>query len=113
VGPYGTLLREAVIRPVGAQRDYLDCPEAVEDLAAELLGGNAQLLVDRYKLHASPCIVKFRSTSPCEKAVPSALGYLHRSLQRDPEPAHDTAYFSNEGNRVPLSDILDVQWPSG
>ena len=72
-GPDAFLVREAIFDKSGAQHNFVDAPEAVEDVAAMLAGSGAAALLECFRSASRPYIVKFRTTSPDRRAAWASL----------------------------------------
>lgn len=109
-GPNGSLLRDAVVAPSGAQRDYLFCPEIVEDLAEHMGGPHASDVLDLYRRRTHPCIVWFVSRDKRPDAISRALMYAWASVNEDEDPGFWNTCFEGWGRKVPFADIVRVEW---
>lgn len=89
-GPDAFLVREAIFDKSGAQHNFVDAPEAVEDVAAMLAGSGAAALLECFRSASRPCIVKFRTTSPDRRAASAALHYVYAKHWKLglPQPPH-------------------------
>src|SRR5208282_3381940 len=80
-GPWGFLVRDAIVQPYSETHDYLKAPEIVEDLSQMIVGKkNARLLIEKFQERTRPCIVKFRSIAPREDVAQVALYYCYCSI---------------------------------
>ena len=114
-GPYRfLLLRDVVVRPSGAHRDYLDTPEIVLTYLAHSVGGEstAQIL-DLLRNRTSRCVVWFVGRERREDVLKHALMYVYRVIHSDGDPNHWNTCFNGDGKTVPFRDILKVEWLDG
>jgi hypothetical protein len=109
-GPFGFLVRDAIVRRDRLTHDYLAAPELVEDLAGSLAGDNAPLLIDEFRRNTKPCIVKFRSTMPRPDVVEAALFYCYRTSWGQEQCIKMNTNFDGEGQAIPHADIVSIKY---
>jgi hypothetical protein len=109
-GPYGSLLRETVVRPTGAHRDFLDTPEIVFDLAHSVGGTSAPAILDLYRQRTCRCVVWFVARDPRRDVTKFALMYAWSCAQSSDDPGYWNTCFNGGGIAVPSSDIVKIEW---
>jgi hypothetical protein len=112
-GPYGSLLREVVVRPTGAHRDFLDTPEIVYDLAQFVGGSAASRIREMYRSRTRRCIVWFIGREHRPDVLKHALMYVHHAVRGENDPGHWNTCFNGGGKGIPREDILKVEWLDG
>jgi hypothetical protein len=112
-GPYGSLLRETVVTPTGAHRDFLASPEIVYDLAHSIAGPRAAEVLDLYRARTNRCVVWFANREPRSDVIKHALAYVHHVVRGDDDPGFWNTSFNGGGVGVPASDIVKVEWIDG
>ncbi|WP_150125198.1 hypothetical protein [Aquaspirillum sp. LM1] len=75
-GPYGFLIKDSVINKHGIFHDFYNRPEAVEEIAGELLGENWELLMQRFQSITKPYVVSFWAEAG-ESELADAATYLY------------------------------------
>lgn len=91
-GPFAFLIRDVALHAPEPHHSYVEVPEMVEDISANLLGGNYIELVDRFKEITNPFVVSFISGSEGYE-LPYALWYL--KLIEDGEEEVEAASIAN------------------
>lgn len=112
-GPYGSLLRDVVLRPTGAHRDFLDTPEIVYDLAHSVGSTGAAQIIELYRRRTSRCVVWFIGRDRRQDVLKHALMYTYRVIHADGDPNHWNTCFNGRGKTVSFDDILNVEWLDG
>lgn len=115
-GPFGFLCRDAAAHPRGLNGGYVECPELIQDIAGELLGGNYEDLVLRFNASRHSCVVHFEGAAN-DYALGGALRYAYESLieGRDSVEAANSVSvcFDGGGEPVPPSRIVRIEILSG
>lgn len=75
-GPYGFLIKDSVINKHGIFHGFYNRPEAVEEIAGELLGENWGLLMQRFQSITKPYVVSFWAEAG-ESELADAATYLY------------------------------------
>jgi hypothetical protein len=110
-GPHAFLLRSAAILAPGANHQYMNAPEYVEDFAGLLLGANGGVLVDRFRKAAKPCLIKFRgggSLRHLQHLMQYTLLRIHGYNEETAAEIANTC-FSPTGADVQPADIVEVE----
>ena len=80
-GPYAFLVQEALFSPEQLRHwDYLEIPEAVDDICNYYQEKQGQDLGARFVAATCPCIVKFQSTPEDSYELQQALNYIAGAL---------------------------------
>lgn len=110
-GPFAFLIRDVAIHAPGGQHNYLQSPEAVEDISGALLGRNCDALINRFKAITKPYLIMF-TADPQGHEIPCALFYVklvndgHHSIE-----AADGANtcFCGNGRVIPPDQIRSIE----
>jgi hypothetical protein len=111
-GPCAVLLRDAALGQ-GKTRNFLKAPEIVEDLAEAVGGARAADILAEYQRTTLPCLVTFRTQDSRTALARAALAYCHAWLHGDEDPLFWNRCFDGQGQAVPPSDLLSVEWLDG
>lgn len=76
-GPYGFLIKDAAINKHGFFHSFCNRPEAIEEIAGELLGENWGLLMQRFQFITKPYVVSFWAEAG-KSELADAATYLYR-----------------------------------
>ena len=110
-GPFAFLIRNVAIQAPGANHNYVEAPEMVEDIAGSLLGENYMDLVNRFQKITIPCVVSFLSESKGYELA-HALFFLKLiedgELEIDAGSAANT-FFNAEGQLISPDKIQGVE----
>jgi hypothetical protein len=110
-GPFAFLIKDVAIKAPGANHNYTEAPEMVQDIAGGLLGKNYSLLVDRFKEVTSPFIVSFTS-EPKGGEVSRALLYLKLIEDGESEIEAGSAankFFNSHGEAISADRIRNIE----
>lgn len=110
-GPYAFLVRDVALhsKEIGGQ-DYLRSPEIVEDICRCFLEQYGKNLLEKFRQHTKPCIVKFIDSGPGPGAIRVAAYYLHSMLWKQPL-SHLLMYsFDGKGKPVPHGHIERIDF---
>lgn len=108
-GPFGWLVRDFAFHQ-SPKRDYFrSLPEAVEDLIGTIEGYFGIDLESKYREHSNSFIVKFQTSDSSETHLSAALYYLWALQQGDGLSDQCAIHCSMHGQRVPASDIIEVE----
>ncbi len=110
-GPWGFLVRDAIVQRADETHDYLKAPEIVEDLSQMIMGKkNALLLIEEFQKRTQPCIVKFRSTAPRQDVANVALSYCYHAHWGLGQSLQTNTSFDAEAQVIPFSDIVGIEY---
>lgn len=110
-GPFGFLIRDAVVHSLGFAGNFTQCSELVEDLAGTLLGENYEKLVDRYYEESSPYVVAFKGKAGVTE-LKHAVWYLyltHHRVDILETGGIEMCCFNGGGCAVPPSEIQSIE----
>ena len=100
------LLRDELVKPPAATRDYLSSPEVVEDICRAYTSRHGFDLHSRYLDATTPFIVTFRAAANTEHLA-SALDYAWNHVRGNGLPAFVQS-FDGCGRAVPPIDVTSV-----
>jgi len=110
-GPFGFLIRDAVMNSPGFAGNFIQRSELVEDLAGILLGGNYEALVERYYEESSPYVVAFKGIAGADE-LKHAVWYLYLALHGGNILENgdiEMCCFNGKGRVIPPSDIQSIE----
>ncbi|ENX3946293.1 hypothetical protein ACFO1C_001619 [Photobacterium damselae] len=109
-GPFAFLIKIVAIQAPGANHNYTDVPELVEDIAGTLLGNNYKELVFRFQKITKPYLVSFIA-EPKKDEVFKALFFLKLMVDGESElDAGESAntFFNSNGKVISPDRIKSI-----
>ena len=108
-GPFATLFKQ---KAQDKNYHFTQCPEAVEDIAEDLVGANFHLITESFMQVTRPALIELIGSAD-ETTLENTLYYLHQVIHGESE--HDTArridaFFMGNGETIPSEKIKTVHF---
>ncbi|MCH8044233.1 MAG: hypothetical protein IID44_11000 [Planctomycetes bacterium] len=109
-GPWAFLVHDVPLQPEARSDHYFAAPETVDDICQPFTEKYGHDLAGDYRDVTRPCIVKFVSTSVCDRVMSPAICYAYSSHWNIGSPIEVNTCFNGEGKAVPKSDIVGFEF---